>query len=507
MLQKTMLVWTALIGLAVCSAAEAQMLDRTDSRVQTTLKVGWKCLGTIRPRSVGEIDAGQNWALGCETLCRDYIYWDTYKDYVVPLGIKTIRLQGGWAKTERVQGVYDFAWLDNVIDDALAKGLEIWLETDYGNPIYEGAGTADLGAGFPTSEVGLAAWDRWVEAMATRYQDRVQKWAMWNEPDIGVKKTPEMIANFNIRTAEIIKRIIPDARIGALSLARIDPTFLDACLKVIADQGQLGLFEWLIYHGYTKNPDDAYKNVEAMKQVVAKYPPVLKMWQGENGCPSERASRFALSGHDWSELTQAKWNTRRMLGDLGHDCISSVFTICDFDHTGREINRKGLLKINDKRNLAKVKMAYYAVQNVVAVFDNHLVRQADYDCTIQCTAPITWFAYRHARADRDVLVFWNGTTYPVDTNDTLPATIRITGGKFSDPVWADVITGRVYEIPDECRRLEDGQLVLTNIPTYDAPAIIADRQLLLKAGAGVHASACSATVGVHASACSAGQAR
>ncbi len=64
----------------------------------------------------------RNWAPGCETLCRDYIYWDTYKDHVVPLGIKTIRLQGGWAKTEKVQGVYDFAWLDYVIDDALSKG-------------------------------------------------------------------------------------------------------------------------------------------------------------------------------------------------------------------------------------------------------------------------------------------------------------------------------------------------------------------------------------------------
>ena len=89
--------------IAIGSTGWTQMIDRTDSRVQTTLKTGWKCLGTIQPRSVGEIDAGQNWTLGCETLCRDYIYWDTYKDYVAPLGIKTIRLQGGWAKTEKVQ--------------------------------------------------------------------------------------------------------------------------------------------------------------------------------------------------------------------------------------------------------------------------------------------------------------------------------------------------------------------------------------------------------------------
>jgi hypothetical protein len=303
---------------------------------------------------------------------------------------------------------------------------------------------------------------------------------MWNEPDIGVKKTPELIANFNIRTAEIIKRVSPDARIGALSLARINPQYLDDCLRVIADRGKLHLFEWLIYHGYTKNPDDAYKNVEAMRAVVNKYEPRLKMWQGENGCPSERATKFALSGHDWSELTQAKWNTRRMLGDLGHDCISSVFTICDFDHAGREINRKGLLKINDKRTLAKVKIAYYAVQNVVSVFDNNLVRQKDYACTIECEQPITWFAYRHEKAGSDVLVFWNGTTFPLDDNDTLPATIAVEGGKFADPVWADLITGRIYEIPDGCKSLAPRKSVLKNIPTYDGPVVITDRQVVLK---------------------------
>ena len=224
------------------------MLDRTDTRVQTTLKTGWKLLGTIRPRSVGEIPAGQNWALGCETLCRDYIYWDTYKDYVVPLGIRTIRLQGGWAKTEKVQGVYDFAWLDYVIDDALSKGLEIWLETDYGNPIYEGAGTADLGAGFPTSEVGLAAWDRWVEQMALRYKNKVRDWSMWNEPELKGANGTETITAFNMRTAEIIKRINPDARIAALVLCNPKLEIIEPFLKTLKEQNKLHLFDWIVYH-------------------------------------------------------------------------------------------------------------------------------------------------------------------------------------------------------------------------------------------------------------------
>lgn len=465
---------------------QAQMIDRSPSRVQTTLKVNWKVIGSVAPRSVHEIGE-QNWTLGCETMDRDYIYWDTYKEYVAPLGIKRIRLQAGWAKTETVKGKYNFTWLDNIINDAQKRGLVIWLETDYGNPIYEGGGGADLAAGFPTSKEALAAWDRWVEALAKRYEKNVWAWAMWNEPDIGTpKKSVEAIGDFNIRTAEIIKKIIPNAKIGALSLARNKPEYLDQCLKHIADKGKLDLFRWVIYHGYTKNPDDAYDNVEKMKAVVAKYSSKLKLWQGENGCPSERASKFALSNHDWTELTQAKWDARRMLGDLGHDVMSSVFTICDFDHSGREINRKGLLKINDKKNLAKVKTAYYTVQNIVALFDGRLKRQKNYQCVftpekkdksvVKNDKPITWFAYRDAQAKQDLLVFWNGNQFPVDDNITENYTVSIKNGLFNDPVWIDLITGKIYEIPQKDLKIGSESITVKNVPVYDAPVVLVDRQ-------------------------------
>ena len=140
--------------------------DTSPERARTDIKPGFERIGTIRPRGASEI-AGSNWTLGCETLDRDFAIYDEYKAYLVPLGIKTIRLQGGWAKTEKVRGVYDFAWLDTLVDDARGRGLNILLETDYGNPLYKGGGGADLAGGFPTSEESLAAWDRWVEAMAS----------------------------------------------------------------------------------------------------------------------------------------------------------------------------------------------------------------------------------------------------------------------------------------------------------------------------------------------------
>ena len=73
--------------------------------------------------------------LGCETLDRDYADYDAYKEYLAPLGMRYVRLQAGWAKCERQRGVYDFAWLDHIVDDAVSRGLEPWLELSYGNPV------------------------------------------------------------------------------------------------------------------------------------------------------------------------------------------------------------------------------------------------------------------------------------------------------------------------------------------------------------------------------------
>ena len=59
-----------------------------------------------------------------------------------------------------------------VIDDARGRGLEVFLETNYGNPVYPGGGGRGLSGGFPTSDEALTAWDNWVEAMATRYRGK-----------------------------------------------------------------------------------------------------------------------------------------------------------------------------------------------------------------------------------------------------------------------------------------------------------------------------------------------
>ena len=461
-------------------------------------------IGRVRPRDAKAVGRS-NWVIGCETLDRDFIDFAQYREHVAPLGIKLARLQGGWAKCEREKGRYDFRWLDEIVDYLGARGVQCAIETSYGNPIYPDGGGWDLAGGFPTGEEALKAWDAWVDALTRHFAGRVKTWLMWNEPDIGLpKKTPEMIAAFNVRTARIVRRNVPDATIAGLSLAFNDAAFLESCLRPMG--ADVALFDSFIYHGYDVAPELSYAEVERQKAVLAKYSPKATLWQGENGAPSEMTFRFALSRIAWSEVSQAKWDMRRMLGDLGHDVRSSVFTICDFNHRGREMNLKGLLRANEENEMIGKKLAYDAVRNVAAVFDDTLTRVKDSGFVRGFgTKDRSLSTYHYVSAEGDpVFVFWaHGGDYPKtdhgkqgpdgegewgyrytrpgDSFETRPATFRYTGGKpLEDPVWVDLLTGGIYAFPKDAQLVSGKSIRFVRVPVYDSPCLLTERRLLLK---------------------------
>ena len=198
--------------------------------------------------------------------------------------------------------------------------MEPLLETSYGNPAYTGAGGASLSDGMPQGEEALAAWDRYVEQLARRYP-QVKNWACWNEPNNIDANTPEIVVDNNIRTARIIKKYIPDAKIGMLTLGtRNMNAFTETCLKLFKEKDAISLFTWIIYHDYCPNPDICYSlRVDEWVKIVRKYAPELKIWNGESGATSDPHFSAGISSMKWnSELTQAKWNARRLVADLGH---------------------------------------------------------------------------------------------------------------------------------------------------------------------------------------------
>ncbi|MDZ7618939.1 MAG: hypothetical protein U1E05_18185 [Patescibacteria group bacterium] len=78
-----------------------------------------------------------------------------------------------------------------------------------------------------------------------------------------------------------------------------------------------------------------------------------------------------------------------------------------------------------------------------------------------------------------VLAFWDCTDHPENTNATTPARFTLTGVTFDEPVWVDMVTGAIYELPQERVKTEGDATVLSDIPVYDAPALITDRSTVL----------------------------
>lgn len=458
--------------------ASVALLDQTPTRVQSAVKPGLKRIGTLSPKRADEI-ATPMWSLGCETLDRDLASWDAYKEYVVPLGITRIRLQGGWNRTEKKRGEYDFAWLDAIVDDAHARGLKVCLETSYNNHLYEPGGATGPGGLLPAGEATLAAWDRWVEAMVRHYAPKgVREWMTYNEPNLRKENTPELIVANNIRTASIIKRVDPQAKVGAFVLAGLDVELMRTMLGMIKQQGQLGLFDWAVYHGYSANPDRLNARMAEFVAMLAEVAPNIRPWQGEAGCASE-AVQYALSGIDWTEYSHAKWNARRMLCDVGGGVESSVFTISDVSYSKDFISRYGLLKTNPDNSIIKVKTAYYAVQNVVSVFNGSLERVPGYALTVAGdAATVTWFAFRDRRSGLDAVAIWNGAEIPSNDSEVETVDVAVSGGHFESPVWVDLITGDVYEFPSAQVVAEGGRTVFKGVPVYDGPAALTDRSLL-----------------------------
>ena len=458
-------------------APSVAMLDQTPSRVQTALKLDWPKVGTLTPKSTGEIKTSM-WSLGCETLDRDLADWDAYKEYLQPLGIGHIRLQGGWNHTEKQKGVYDFTWLDRIVDDAQARGLTVCLETSYGNRLYDPKAALGPGGTLPEGEEALAAWDKWVEAMTLRYSVKgVKEWMMYNEPNLVKSNTIEKTTAFNIRTAEIIKRVDPTARIGGLVSAGANPDFIGGFVMGLKEQGKLDLFDWVIYHHYSANPDATYDKVEALQALIREHAPKLRLWQGEAGCASEEV-QFALSGVDWTELSQAKWNTRRMLGDLARDIRSSVFTISDISYHKDFISRYGLLKTNPENAIIKVKTVYYAVQNVVSIFNDEVTRDPDVVVSVQSERKVACQAYRDKASGSSLVALWDGTAIPSNESSTFPVQLTVKPARFLEPVWVDLITGGIYAIPADKIVTDGDGCTLIGIPVSDGTAVITSKALL-----------------------------
>jgi hypothetical protein len=451
-----------------CTAAEFK------SRPWTIIKAAGpklQQLGWVVPRSSAEI-ASSPWSVGCETLDRDYTIFKNYRPYVGELGAKSARLQSGWARCEKAPGVYTFEWLDEVVNGLKEQGVKPWICLCYGNPIY--GSDRNLGARVLTTEPELVAWCRYVEAIVNRYKEVVTEWEVWNEPK---RDEGRAYANLFLRTAEVIKRVQPNATLIGLTVHGFAPvvqhfSYARDVLEVLREKGKLELLDYVSYHPYTYNPDDGNASADELAQLVHSFRREIKMFQAESGAPSEYHVHHALANHPWTEFSQPKWLLRRMAGDRMRDIRTSVFAMIDMRYP-QVLLSKGLLRSDLQNTVIYRKPSFYAVQHMMSLFDETVSPIGVMKHESDQSRPLTVAGFRQHGLTR--LLVWQHDRTPTDDLKWEITRLKVEGVAFKDPVYVELISGKVYALPPDSRQSTDNSVTFHGLPLWDSVIMIAER--------------------------------
>ncbi|MCQ2388096.1 MAG: hypothetical protein MJ138_00080 [Kiritimatiellae bacterium] len=480
-------------GDHVQKAAVTNMLQKEQPCVTwrrlNALDFGLKEIGRLATRTSDQIK-GSKWSVGCETMDRDYAEWDSYKALLPMLGVKHARFFSGWAKTEQEKGVYDFSWLDPQIRECAAMQIKPWVCISYGNPVWG----SDFRLGMRVKQVtgnpeAFAAWIRYVKALVARYRDVVDEWEVWNEPFGQAAEYAELF----LRTARAVREVQPEAKIycTAISMAKdMSKSDYAVVLDKLKRENALDLASYFVYHPYSPNPDDSYEAGDGqfgwqmampLREFVKSYSPDFDVMQGEVGCPAQLEFAHALNGIEWTEHSQAKWDLRRAIGDAARDVPSSVFTMIDLQYTFM-LQSFGLVRSNALKEFVYRRPKWYAMRNVYALFDDDtkpaglatrlpaaIERRAD----PRDAAPRTLTRADFKRFGRSLHLFWYSDERPSNRLEFDRATLRVPD-RLDAPVWVEMITGRVGEIDAKNVRIEGNETVLSDVPTWDSPVLIAD---------------------------------
>lgn len=463
------MVAVLLCGLSVCSDAMGETKTKPHRCIAwekfkasgpELKQVGWLA---VRPSK--EI-ASSDWSIGCETLDRDYAKFGVYKDYVGELGAKHARLQSGWAKTEKAKGAYDFAWLDDHVKGLAEQSVRPWICLCYGNPVY--GSTISLGSGLAPvvrSEEAFAAWLKYVEATVTRYKASVNEWEIWNEPFGQGKDYAVMV----LKTADLIKRIQPDAVILVTAITDQDRKEV---LETLKAANKLDVVDYWAYHPYETNPDTSYAWVEKAQKVLAAYSSKYKLYQGEVGCPSILEWTHALAEYPWTEYSQAKWNVRRMAGDRVRGIPSNVFTMIDLKYTNMQ-QSFGMIRSNLLLDFIYKRPTFYAVQHMMSYFDGAVKPVGVLACESDSKRTLTAAGFE--KAGTSVALLWASDKIPSDELAWEKVSVTVKGVAFRDPVYVEMITGKVFELDASMWKSEGGNTALKQVPVWDSPMMLAER--------------------------------
>ena len=434
---------------------------------------------------------------------------------VIPIakdsGIKWARLQSGWQRAETVPGVYNFDWLDEIVDGLLDAGIQPWFSLGFGNGLYmEGYDPVPPHGSYmysPTAfgEKGINGWRNYCKAMATHFKDRVRHWEVWNEPNAGFLRRPnwrdlpspraelpeEYVKLVKI-TEEAIHSVQPEGKIIAGSISGC--AICNEYIQRLFDAGIAEYIDSFSYHPYQAIPELNYpERLQFIRDLIAKSGRNITIWQGENGRPSNSAT--LNRGIKNTEGSQARYLCRRYLTDLRQQVeVSSYFLICDIGNgylPNGQVHSQGVIDATDPENY-RPKLAFRAMQSFAYLFDSEtkpmtanfeiqpMASFANSALPLEAAAGITC-GFR--RGNIPIFAYYQPTA--IDAGyQVKPVRIQTwvhPSMKFDKPVLIDPITARVYQIKQMatwCDGNWGNVLVIPKLPLLDYPLFVTDASLL-----------------------------
>ena len=416
-----------------------------------------------------------HWSVGSETLDRDFADFSKYKKYIKETGAGYARLQSGWAKTEQKKGKYDFSWIDPHVDGLIEEGINPWMCLCYGNPIYSEHGLSLNAQIFPDGPV-MDAWLRYVAACVKRYKGKVTMWEIWNEPDGRSGNTPELYANLFVRTAKVIRRIDPDAKIAAFALMNPGSGYARKGLEEIAKADGIKYIDCLTFHAYSHIPEIFVPVVKRLRKDVDAYDPSIVLLQGETGCPGRYKYSNSLNGYEWDEYSQAKWDLRQSLSHFGMGVPYSFFTMVDLNY-GFLLQSFGLIRMNGQKEPVYKRPKFYAVQHVTSVFTYDM--SATDDVTVCGPKNLQLSSYGLQKDGKNVgCMLWVSGNRPTSLLERVPKDISVSGMQFEDPVYVDMLSGYVHDMKDVEKEVKDGSVSFKALPVWDSPVLVIERSAI-----------------------------
>jgi len=473
---------------------------------------GFTFLGHVPAKHSRDIEASMV-GIGLETLDRD-----TFDPFpIIPMlgqaGVKYARCQTGWIKCEKQPGVYDFSWLDAIVDALLAESIQPWLSVSFGNPLYtpndrfaalwekygeENKASIPGPARGYVSEVPLLHGEKAMQAflsfaaaLAAHFKGRVSVYEIWNEPEHfwncngvdhaardGAVALAQNYTELVRRTGEVIRKTDPSVKIAANSCG-IGNSYIN-------ELGYCGIGNYIdiyTYHYYGNTPEPLLDaNLAQLRACLTVPGRDLTIWQGESG----RASGNNRLPSMPSQYNQSKFLVRRLVSDAARGIpMSSIFTASDFrayypDGSNQQF---GLFTVGE----IHPKLSYYVLQAMAGLLEGV---EIDPRILVQFGAPPRTFedtfAYRFdsaalRRKGVPFFALWRGGNNDIPhppQHGTVKLCTRAVP-EIRDLIAIDPVRRKVYRVDAKFPTKPEIRpaIVIPDFPVLDYPVFLTDLRI------------------------------